>query len=196
MLSFLRGKMVEATPQFLILQAGGLGIKVQIPTSLYFNLPAAGTEITVHTVLQLKDDELFLYGFSDAAERDFFRLLNSVTGIGPKVSLALLGHLTIPRLVEALLEEDMQSLSTVPGIGSKTARRLIYELKDKISPFSKEEIFPAATAEAGPWTTVQEALLGLGYSPAEVARARKLLGNERGSVEDIFKKALNIFAQE
>ncbi|MEW5921961.1 MAG: Holliday junction branch migration protein RuvA [Bacillota bacterium] len=196
MLSFLQGQLVEACPQHIIVQVGGLGIKVNIPPSFYFDLPGPGAEITVHTVLQLKDDEALLYGFHDSVERDFFKILTGVTGIGPKVALALLGHLTLPRLVRALETEDLQALSAVPGIGPKTARRLIYELKEKIATLKMEETGPLPTREVDSWLTVEEALLGLGYAPREIARARNLLGKENGSVEEIFKKALSILAGE
>ncbi len=196
MLSFLQGNLVEACPQFLVIQVGGLGLKVNIPPSLYFDLPGPGAEITVHTAFLLKDDEAVIYGFRSPLERDFFKLLIKVSGIGPKVSLALLGHLSLHHLVKALEMEDIASLSVVPGIGQKTAKRLIYELKEKVTTFYKDNHSSVPAEEADLWATLEAALLGLGYSQSEIARARKLLGKEKDSVEAIFKKALHILSRE
>lgn len=187
-LSFLQGKLKETHPQHIIVQAGGLGFKIFIPTSYYLSLPGPETEIMVHTVMLLKDDEPFLYGFPGSAERDFFKILLSVAGVGPKVALALLGHLTISRFITALRAEDVGAITAVPGIGIKTARRLIYELKDKLTGLETKEQFSAKGTNN--WLVVEEALLGLGYSPREVAQARDLLGSEDGSVEELFKKTL------
>lgn len=195
MLSYLQGTLREAHPQYIIIQVGGMGIKAFIPASYYFNLPQTGAELTVHTVMLIKDDEAILYGFSDTDERDFFRIMLKVTGIGPKVALALLGHLTLPRLINALHAEDVHVLTTVPGIGKKTAQRLVYELKDKVSALGQEGALSVPDETGGVWPTVEEALLGLGYSPKEVAQVKSQMGEERGSVEELFKKALAIFAK-
>ena len=194
MLSYLRGTLSEAHPQYIIVQVGGLGVKAFIPASFYFGLPATGTELTVHTVMFIKDDEAVLYGFSDTGERDFFKIMLKVSGVGPKVALALLGHLTLPRLLSALSADDVHALTAVPGIGNKTAQRLVYELKDKVSALKLEGAIPP-TEHGGTWPTVEEALLGLGYSPKEVSQARGRLSEESGSVEELFKKALRLFAK-
>ncbi len=195
MLSYLQGTLCEAHPQYIVVQVGGLGVKALIPASFYFNLPQTGTALTVHTVLLIKDDEAVLYGFSDPAERDFFKIMLKVSGVGPKVALALLGHLTLPRLLSALNAEDLHALTSVPGIGKKIAQRLVYELKEKISSLKLEGAISLSPEHDGAWPTVEEALLGLGYSPKEIAQARGKLGEEQGSVEELFKKALKLFAK-
>lgn len=195
MISLLSGTLQEIHPGYIVVQVGGFGIKVFIPASLFFNLPEKGTEITVQTLMLIKDDEAVLYGFSDTEERDFFRIMLSVAGVGPKVALALLGHLTLARLLNALHGEDVHALTTVPGIGTKTAKRIIYELKDKVAGFEQAETGSTAVAAAGIWSTVEEALLGLGYSPKEIARVKGQLEGENGSVEELFKKALALFAR-
>ena len=193
MLSFLQGKLKEKHPQHIIVQAGVLGFKIFIPTSYYFALPGPEAEVIVHTVMLLKDEEPLLYGFSGSAERDFFKILLSISGVGPKVALALLGHLTIPRFLDALRAEDVGAITAVPGIGIKTARRLIYELKEKLSGLETEGHIAAKGTNN--WLLVEEALLGLGYSPREVAHARDLLGSGDGSVEELFKKTLALLVR-
>lgn len=195
MLSYLQGILSEAHPQYIVVQVGGLGVKAFIPASFYFGLPEKGTAITVHTVMLIKDDEALLYGFSDTGERDFFKIMLKVTGIGPKVALALIGHLTLPRLLSALNTEDVHALTAVPGIGNKTAQRLIYELREKVAALKLDGNIPLSSDHGGSWANVEDALLGLGYSPKEVNQARRKLGGEEGSVEELFKKALKIFAK-
>jgi Holliday junction DNA helicase RuvA len=187
-LSFLQGKLKEKHPQHIIVQAGGLGFKIFIPTSFYFSLPGPEADVMVYTVLLLKDDGPLLYGFPGSTERDFFKTLLSVSGVGPKVALALLGHLTIQKFLNALHAEDAGAITAVPGIGIKTARRLIYELKEKLPVLETNE--HAGAIGTNNWLLVEEALLGLGYSSREVAHARDLLGAGDGSVEELFKKTL------
>ncbi len=194
-LSYLQGILSEAYPQYIIVQVGGLGVKAFIPASFYFDLPETGAAVTVHTVMLIKDDEAVLYGFSDTAERDFFKIMLKVSGIGPKVALALIGHLTLPRLLSALNAEDVHALTAVPGIGNKTAQRLIYELKEKVAALKLDGTIPHSAEHGGSWPTVEEALLGLGYSPKEVAQARNRFGEEKSSVEELFKKALTLFVK-
>ena len=194
-LSYLQGTLKEAHPQYVLVQVGGLGVKAFIPASFYFGLPEVGKEITVYTVMLIKDDEAVLYGFADRAEQDFFKIMLKVSGIGPKVALSLIGHLTLPRLFSALHCEDVHALMAVPGIGKKTAQRLVYELKEKVAALKLDGDIHLHAEQGESWPIVEEALLGLGYSAKEVAQARSLLGDERGSMEELFKKALEVFTK-
>ncbi len=195
MLSFLKGALKETNPQHIVVQVGGIGVKALIPASFYFGLPEMGTEITVYTVMLIKEDEAVLYGFSEPSERDFFKVMLKVSGVGPKVALALIGHLTLPRLLIALHRDDVLALMAVPGIGKKTAQRLVYELKEKVAALKMDGDIQLPVEQGESWPIVEEALLGLGYSAKEVAQARSLLGEERGSVEELFKKALEVFTK-
>ncbi len=197
MLSYIQGKLLESHPQYVIVGVMGLGIQVLIPPSFYFDLPALGEEITITTYLQLKDEELVLYGFRAKEEKDLFLMLTSISGVGPKVALALLGYLSCSQLRRAIVEEDINTLTCVPGIGGKTAKRLVYELHEKLVG-QTEEIHGSLSnpeREVDSWSDVQQALLGLGYSSQEVARARKTLGEKKSiEVEILFREALNFLA--
>lgn len=189
MLDFIKGTLKESHPQYLILDWMGLGIKIQIPASLYFKTPQAGDAITLFTHLHVKDDGINIYGFLNDEDRNFFKVLLGVSGIGPKVALSLMGHLTLAQLYGSISREEIQVLTNVPGIGQKTARRLVYELKEKLD-FSKGAILPAQD-EFKVWKGVEEALLSLGYSAAEIAGVRNKLEDNTGlQMEDLFRKAL------
>jgi len=190
MLDYLKGTLKESHPQYLILQWMGLGLQVQIPASLYFKTPVIGEKMTVFTYLQVKEDGMNLYGFLSREERNFFKTLLGVSGIGPKAALSLMGHLTLSQLYSAISREEIQVLTNVPGIGQKTAGRLIYELKDKLK-LSGEETFSLSKDELKAWNDVEAALLSLGYSVAEVTKVRKELeGKLELQMDELFKKAL------
>lgn len=184
--------------QHAVVEAMGLGFHVFIPASFYFQLPVPGSTVKIYTCLQIKDEEPVLYGFPGHNERDFFKMLLGVSGIGPKAALALLGHLSLSQLSGAILQEDLYTLTCIPGIGSKTAKRLVYELKDKINKRQAETTAPASGEESHTqyWDDVQQALLALGYSIQEVTRAKKALnGKEHLNMEELFKKTLAFLAK-
>lgn len=197
MLSFLQGTLRECSPQHMIIEALGLGFYIHIPASFYFQMPLPGNIVTVHTFLQIKNEQLVLYGFRSNDERNFFKMLLDVSGIGPKIALALLGHLTLPETAGAILQEDMQVLTSIPGIGQKTARRLIYELKDKLQGWQLDGTGGITEGIAvDRWQDVQQALVALGYSPREINKAKnKLSADEDLNIEDYFKKALLFLAK-
>jgi len=144
----------------------------------------------VFTYLQPKEDGVKLFGFLSREERDFFKTLLGVSGIGPKVALSLMGHLSLTQLAGAISREEIHILVNVPGIGRKTASRLIYELKDKMS-LSEEENLSADKEEYKIWKDVELALISLGYSAAEVVKVKKALGDNTDlQMEELFKKAL------
>ena len=179
----------------MIIEALGLGFYVHIPASFYFQAPSPGDTITVYTYLQVKDDRLALYGFRNDEERNFFKTLLGVSGIGPKIALALLGHLALTEIAGAVMQEDMSVLTSIPGIGKKTARRLIYELKDKFKGWQLDDL--AGTGGiAENWQDVQQALAALNYSSREINRAKKEIATEENlGTEELFKKALLFLAK-
>ncbi len=201
MLSYINATLKEAHPGHVIMDAMGFGFQVHIPASLYFELPPAGEVFTLYTHLQPRDDGFVLYGFRSSQERDFFHLLLGVAGIGPRAALSLLGHLSLSQVWKAITEEEISLLTGIPGIGNKSARRIVYELKEKLDAAETAPLAAAAgQAEAGgdSWKDVQEALLALGYSAKEVARARKALvsaGKGERGVEELFKKALDFLGK-
>lgn len=201
MLTYIHAKLIEAQPQHVVVQVMGLGIQVLIPASLYFELPSEGEEIVLYTTLQVKEDGPTLYGFRTAAERDFFEILRRVSGIGPKAALSVLGHLSLNELYKALKNEDYQSLTSIPGIGVKTARRIVYELREKVEEqkIDIDALEPAVGAgeNIDNWSDVQEALLTLGYTSQEVNRAKKNLSHKLdSSVDLLFKEALNFLSSK
>lgn len=196
MLSFLQGILQECSPQHMIIEALGLGFYIHIPASFYFQLPPPGNTVKVYTYLQIRDDRLVLYGFCSNEEKDFFKVLLGVSGIGPKIALALLGHLSLTEIAGAVVQENKQTLTSIPGIGQKTARRLIYELKDKFKGWHLDETGGAERIAVDHWQDVQQALTTLGYSSKEINRAQKELSAEEDlNMEELFKKALLFLAK-
>ena len=198
MLSYLQGTLKESHPQYVIVDAMGLGFHILIPASFYFQMPDPGHNVTVYTYLQIKDDGMTLYGFRSNKERDFFKMLLGVSGIGPKVALSLLGHLSMAQISDAIMQEDFIILTSIPGIGSKTAKRVVYELKDKVSVQNDNAADSITQEQWGSnnyWQDVQQALIALGYSPQETNKARKFLSRDGDlSIEDLFKQALDFLA--
>lgn len=169
MIAFLTGKVAAKTTAYALIDVGGVGFKLAMSTPSLAALPAEGDEVTVHTYLHVREDELALFGFESDEERALFEQLISVSGVGPKVALNMLSALAPDALTRALASEDVALLSSVPGIGKKTAQRLIIELKDKL------DLPDLAPSGAGPEpvaaAAARDALLSMGFSPAEAAAA-------------------------
>lgn len=192
----LEGTLQELQPGYVVLQVSGFYFRVFIPASIYFQMPAVGENVHLFIYMRVREDEIVLYGFQNRQEREAFEVILGVSKIGPRIALNLLGHLSLPQLCQAINGEDKHLLTTIPGIGKKTAERLIYELKDKVSGWEPAEYLPAS-GEVQPdrWSDIEQALLGLGYSPLEIAGARKSLPEEQElTTEELFKKALLLLA--
>src|ERR1044071_9262355 len=133
MITFLRGKLMEALPTQITVDVGGVGYEILIPLSSFDKLPPRGNDITILTHLAIREDAHVLYGFMSAAERDMFRLLiNTVSGIGPRIALNILSGINISALRSAVAMGDVKALSQISGVGKKTAERIVVELKDRI----------------------------------------------------------------
>lgn len=194
MLDFMRGILQESHPQYLILEWMGLGIQVHIPASLYFKVPEIGETMTLFTYLQVKEDAVNVYGFLNREERNFFKTLLGVRGIGPKVALSLMGHLSLAQLYSSISREEIQVLTNVPGIGQKTAKRLVYELKEKVNFPEKEASLNQNELKV--WNDVEQALLSLDYTIAEIAKVKSKLEDNLGlEMEELFKKALALLGK-
>jgi Holliday junction DNA helicase RuvA len=197
MITFLRGKLVEALPTQAIVEVNGVGYEVLIPLSSYDKLPAPGQEIQLLTQLIVREDAHLLYGFASGAERDLFRLLiNSVSGIGPKTALNILSGMNAVAFRGAVANSDVKALSQISGVGKKTAERIVVELRDKIGAAGALE---AASARHGLAPGDQKlndailALMALGIKQLEahdaVRAAQAMLGSS-ASVEELVRACL------
>lgn len=187
MIGRLTGILAEKSPPYVLLDVGGVGYEIQVPMSTFFNLPALGVQTSLLTQLVVREDAHLLYGFLSAAERTSFRELVKVSGIGPRTALAVLSGLSAEELAQAVSTQDAARLVRVPGIGKKTAERLLLELKDKLAP----HIGATATAgsAAATHTDIAQALIALGYNEREAQAALKHLPPNVG-VSDGIKLAL------
>lgn len=173
MIALLTGTIAYKSPEYIILDVSGVGYRVQIPFSTYYELPDIGAQISLAIYTHVKEDAISLYGFRTPAEKGFFQLLISVSGIGPKMGKDILSNVQVDELAAAITRGDLARLSSVPGIGKKTAERMVLELRDKVL---KLDIAPPAGAGAptGPAPGIEEdvasALVNLGYKEAVVKK--------------------------
>mgnify|MGYP000902436831 CR=1 FL=1 len=201
MITSIQGTLVSATPLHAVIELNGLGYEVNIPVTTAEKLPDPGATVKLHTLVIYREDSQTLYGFSTPAERDFFRLMiEHVTGIGPKSALTIMSRLSLPLLESAIRMGDVATLAKCPGIGKKTAERLVVELKAKVGASSSSDSIAVAGLEAeapaGESThrDAVAALVALGYKAADadqaVRRAALALGGG-ATTEALIKKALN-----
>src|SRR5947209_8937877 len=200
MITFLDGKLVSALPTQATVDVGGVGYEVFIPLSSYDKLPAVGQAIRILTQLAVREDAQVLYGFMTPAERDLFRLLvNNVSGIGPKLALAVLSGMSVNNFKAAVVNSDVAALSKISGLGKKTAERIVLELKDKLGVAAAWEAASAIRAPTPDQEQANEAvlaLIALGYKQVEAHRIiRDLQEKERDkSAEELVKLALKQMA--
>ena len=197
MISFLHGKLVAALPTQVTVDVHGVGYDVLIPLSSFDKLPAAGAEVRLLTHLAIREDAHVLYGFATAAERDLFRMLvNTVSGIGPKIALNVLSGMNPVAFRGAVASGDVKALSSISGVGRKTAERIVVELKDKIGAAGAWE---ASSAERGLSTGGQRvndavlALMALGFKQPEAhetVRAAQTMLGEQATVEELVRAGL------
>ena len=194
MIALLTGLIAHKSPDHIILDVHGVGYRVHIPFSTYYELPEEGGTATLHIHTSVREDAILLYGFRTSLEKTFFQLLIGVSGVGPKLARDILSNIQPGPLAQALAQGDLAKLSTIPGIGKKTAERLVLELKDKVAKLDISTL-PAADTREIPASDVTEdvisALLNLGYKEPQVKKA--LAGLDAGasaSVEGLLKQAL------
>ena len=183
MIAFLTGKLLEKNPSNFIVDVGGIGYDVFIPLSTFYQAGENGSTLSLHIQMIVREDALILYGFSTKLEKEIFIRLISVSGVGPKLALTILSGLTIDELISALKNGDIRRLSGIPGIGKKTAERLVVELRDKLTAFSVPETggnsAPASTPESTPGqhqetllkSDLVSALVNLGWQTAAAEKA-------------------------
>lgn len=197
MITFLHGKLVDALPTQVTLDVNGVGYDVLIPLSSFDKLPSPGNEIKLLTHLQIRDDAHVLYGFMSATERELFRLLiNNVSGIGPKIALNILSGINTTAFRGAVANGDVKALSSISGVGKKTAERIVVELKDKIGQAGALEAGSAGRALSQSDQKINDAvlaLMALGFKQPDahesVRAAQAILGLQAG-VEDLVRASL------
>lgn len=194
MISYIKGELVEVTENAIVLDHGGMGFSIMMPASILAKLPQIGSELKVHTYLYVKEDILDLYGFLTKDDLKIFKLLITVNGIGPKGALAILSAMTPDDLRFAVLAGDAKTISKAPGIGNKTAQKLIIELKDKLKI---EDVLDSSdgdyetSSDMGDTAAAEAvmALTALGYSAADATRAVKLVDNASNMDSEALLKA-------
>ena len=191
MISSITGKVKSITANSLVVEVGGVGVLLQVPTRVASSMQV-GEQVSFHTYLIVREDALILYGFSELVDREFFELLLSVTGIGPKVAQSILANSGAASIAAAITSSDLKSLESVPGLGKKGAQRLVLELKDKAPAFADGEVNKNLSLS----NQVENALQGLGYSAKESnSILRQVMSNEKIeglSTAQILKLALKV----
>ena len=190
MIGSLRGKLAAKQAPLVIIECGGVGYEVETPMSTFLELPQIGDDVFVHTHLLVREDAQILYGFRALEERSLFRLLLKVKGVGAKIALAILSTMTVADFQRCLAYEDSASLKKIPGVGDKTARQIILDLRDR---FEKEPVVPGTakvTITVSPRSEAVDALMALGYKAGEVNRLIAALDVDGQSAEDIIRQAL------
>jgi holliday junction DNA helicase RuvA len=190
MIGRLRGTLAHKQPPWLVIDVGGVGYELEAPMSTFYDLPELGREVTLFTNYAVKEDSVALYGFLREIERRLFRDVQKVTGIGAKIALAILSGASVDEFARLVQGGDITALTRIPGIGKKTAERIIVELRDRAADFTGAQL-PGTSAgvPADPATEAGIALQQLGYKPAEVARMLREAA-PGDSAEDIIRKAL------
>ena len=190
MIGRLKGLLVHKQPPWLMIDVGGVGYELEAPMSTFYDLPEIGREVTLFTHHAVKEDSVALYGFMREIERRLFRDVQKVTGIGAKIALAILSGASVDDFARLVQTGDVVALTRIPGIGKKTAERIVVELRDRAADFTGG---PASIVGKGvpndPVAEASVALQQLGYKPAEITRMLKE-GAAGDSAEDIIRKAL------
>jgi holliday junction DNA helicase RuvA len=191
MIGSLQGRITFKVPPQLMIDVGGVGYEVEAPMSTFFLLPAVGQDVRLLTHLVVREDAHVLYGFGTEDERRLFRSLLKVSGVGPKMALALLSGISVEGFAHCVQNQDAAALTKVPGIGRKTAERLLIEMRDRLG--TPESHNGAAMLPSGTPSAESEAfgaLVALGYKPTEATRLLKAAGPGTHSTEELIRKAL------
>jgi Holliday junction DNA helicase RuvA len=195
MIGFVRGTLVVKTPPHLTVDVGGVGYEIEAPMSTFYTLPAAGSEVRLLTHLVVREDAHILYGFGTQEERALFRNLLKVSQIGPKIALAILSGVSVEGFATCVKLQDVATLTKIPGVGRKTAERVLMEMKDRIDALEQAAQgmniagampMTSSSTEGEAWT----ALVALGYKPVEVTAMLKPFAGQGGTTEDLIRRAL------
>lgn len=192
MIGQLRGQIAQISPQQLLIDVGGVGYEVEISLNTFAALADIKSEAVVFTHLVVREDAQLLFGFSSADERELFRTLIKVNGVGPKMALAILSGLDAASFAACILDGDVKTLTGLPGVGKKTAERLIIEMRDKVTTLAGEHRPEIDAVTANIADDAEAALIGLGYRPQEAALALSKLEDPGQDLEALIKQALKI----
>ncbi len=196
MIGYIRGRLIRKSPPALIVDVNGVGYELEAPMSTFYRLPEIGSEVELHTHLVVREDAHLLYGFATEVERRLFRDLLRVTGIGPKIGLALLSGIDVDTFLRCVEAQDVDALTRIPGIGRKTAERLLIEMRDRIQALGQlRSASRPVDADAGARVEAYAALVALGYRPVEATRLLKSVESEGTGTEDLIRRALQAAAR-
>ena len=195
MIGFLRGKLVYKAPPFLILDVQGVGYELEAPMTTFYDLPALNEDIKLHTHLVVREDAHSLFGFSTLADRALFRTLIKVSGVGPKLALTILSGQSAEEFHRCIHDNDTVALVRLPGVGKKTAERLVIEMRDRLPDLAEStpsNISSGSTrsATSNPKQEAVSALCSLGYKPLDASKMVQNINAEDKSCEDIIRLAL------
>ncbi len=190
MIGRLRGTLVSKQPPWIVLDVGGVGYELEVPMSTLYDLPEAGREVALLTHYAIKEDTAALYGFLREEERALFRNLQKVSGIGARTALAVLSGVSTGEFARLVHDSDVAALTRIPGIGKKTAERIVVELRDRVDAAGLPAQMRGAGKAASPQEEAVAALQQLGYKPAEAARLAKAAAVDGDDAETIIRKAL------
>lgn len=202
MIGRIRGTLVEKQPPQILVDVSGVGYEVQLPMTNFYELPAVGEEVVVHTHFVVREDAQLLFGFTDKVSRELFRELIKANGVGPKLGLAILSGMSASQFLNNVQNEDVSALVSLPGIGKKTAERLVVELKDRLKKFGQNQQIdmPPPLADNGDSNTIvalndareeaQSALVALGYKPAQASKLVESVYQENMDSESLIREAL------
>jgi len=184
----VRGKLVGKTPPEILVEVGGITYELQVPMSTIYQLPDLGQDLVLHTHFVVREDAHLLYGFYDSKDKAMFRALIRVNGVGPKMAIAILSGMEADEFVRTVRNNDVNAMVNMPGIGKKTAERLIVEMRDRLAEWDVSEVAistSAATSVASSITRDAEtALMGLGYKPQQAARAIAEVLKDNADISD------------
>lgn len=204
MIGRLRGTLVSKQPPGLMIDVGGVGYELEAPLSTFYDLPAVGETVTLFTHHVVREDAQLLFAFARESERRLFRALLKVSGVGAKMALAVLSGMSADAFARCIETDDVTALTKLPGIGKKTAERLIVEMRDRLSDSDLRDALPAAAGQAAaadgdapadPVTDATSALVALGYRQAEAAKMIRGIDTNGLSTEDIIRRALQAAAR-
>ena len=196
MIAHLKGQLTYKSPEYTIVDVNGVGYQVFTPLSTYYALPGLGQTVSLRVHTRVREDELKLFGFLTKEEQTIFQKLITINKVGPRVALGILSGMSPADFISAVMNNDAARLSTIPGVGKKTAERLAMEMKDKLADLALEMAHhPGATPKQGIYDDALSAHVNLGYKKPEAEKAQKTIYNQNGkdaSLEDLIKESLNI----
>jgi holliday junction DNA helicase RuvA len=190
LIGFLHGRIAAKMAPAVTLDVGGVGYELDAPMSTFLNLPAVGETVRLITHLVVREDAHVLYGFATEEERRLFRNLLKVSGVGPKIALGVLSGMSVEGFTRCVVAEDVTTLTRIPGIGRKTAERLIIEMRDRVNAMPTAAGLPGRSSGSDPQSEAFDALVALQYKPAEATRLLKAIDVGTHSTEELIRMAL------